>query len=241
MSRMRGVEFPNRVRKTRRRTAKFESVRPSRTALAGGIALLGLTFALGSCSSASSSLGLADMATVPTASAQTLPPVEVVSAASVVVLALDQATVEGGTAQDPLVYGASAVDDWRSALGADPTSSNVLAPTGWDTGVVAHEWPGLRLLTPPDGPGWLSVTAAEVNGHPVRTAQGIGVGSTRAEALAAGAVAGYGDELRLDVHDVPGTSSLQNVGSVGKKFISLGMSGDVVASVNVPADDFSDL
>ncbi|KTR88556.1 hypothetical protein NS220_16230 [Microbacterium testaceum] len=216
-------------------------MRPSRPALAGSIALLALMSALGSCSSASSSLGLADVATVPKTSAPSLPAVEVVSTASVIVLTLDHATVEGGTAQDPLDYRATAVDDWRSALGGDPTTSNVLAPTGWDTGVVAHEWPGLRFLTPPDGPGWLSVTAAEVNGHPVRTAQGIGVGSTRAEALAAGAVAGYGDELRLDVREVPGTSSLQESGRVGKEFISLEMSGDTVASVHVPANDFSDL
>jgi len=216
-------------------------VRPSRPALAGSIALLALTFALGSCSSTSSSLGVADIAAVTKTSTPSLPPVEVVSAASVIVLTLDQATVEGGTAQDPLDYLATAVDGWRSALGADPTSTDVIAPTGWDTGVVAHEWPGLRLLTPPDGPGWLSVTAAEVNGHPLRTAHGIGVGSTRAEALAAGAVAGYGDELRLDVREVPGTTSLQEAGRVGTEFISLEMSGDTVASLHVPANDFSDL
>ena len=216
-------------------------MRPSRTALAGSIALLGLTFGLGSCSSATSSLSLADVATVPTASAQALPAVEVVSAASVIVLTLDHATVEGGSAQDPLDYRASAVDDWVSALGADPTSSDVIAPAGGDTGVVAHEWPGLRFLAPPDGPGRLSVTAADVNGHPVRTTHGIAVGSTRADALAAGAVAGSGDGLRLDVRDVPGTSSLHEPGSVGKQFISLEMEGDVVASIHVPADDFSDL
>ncbi|WZH35951.1 MAG: hypothetical protein PIR02_14435 [Microbacterium enclense] len=217
-------------------------MRPSRTALAGTAALLALLFPLVSCSAASSSLSFRDAQGLPTATSKTLPSVEVVSAASVIVLAIDHAVVEGGSAQEPLAYTSAAVDGWRSALGADSTSSNVLAPTGWDTEVVAHDWPGLRLLTPPDGPGWLSVTATEVNGHPVRTAHGIGVGSTRADALAAGATEGFSaDELRLDVRQVAGTSSLQHPGSVGEEFISLVMQGDTVASVLVPANDYSDL
>jgi hypothetical protein len=217
-------------------------VRPSRNALAGTAALFALLFPLVSCSAASSSLSIRDTQEFTTATSKALPSVEVVSATSVIVLTMDHAVVEGGSAQEPLAYTSAAVDAWRSALGADSTSSNVLAPTGWDTGVVAHEWPGLRLLTPPDGPGWLSVTSAEVNGHPVRTAHGIGVGSSRADALAAGATEGFSsDELRLDVREAPGTSSLQHPGSVGEEFISLVMQGETVASLLVPANDYSDL
>ncbi|MDQ1076522.1 MULTISPECIES: hypothetical protein [Microbacterium] len=208
-------------------------MRPLRTALAGATALLGLTFTLVSCTSAPTSSGLMDVATLPTAQSEALPAVEVVSVASAIVVGLEHATVEGGTVQEPLGYRADAVDGWRSALGSDSASSG--SPSA--DGVVAHDWPGLRLLLG-DDEGSVSITAAEVNGHPVRTAHGLAVGSTRAEAMAAGALPGSGHELRIDVREVPGTSSSERPDSVGTKFIALEMDGDTVASIRVPANDF---
>ncbi|MDF2920977.1 hypothetical protein [Microbacterium sp. NPDC086615] len=208
-------------------------MRPLRTALAGATALLGLTLTHVSCTSEPTSSGLMDVATLPTARSEALPAVEVVSVASAIVVGLEHATVEGGTAQEPLGYEAEAVDGWRSALGADPARSD--SPSA--EGIVAHDWPGLRLLLAADE-GSVSITAAEVNGHPVRTAHGLAVGSTRAEAVAAGALPGSGHELRIDVREVPGTSSSERPDSVGTKFIALEMDGDTVASIRVPANDF---
>ncbi|KTS89355.1 hypothetical protein NS183_08955 [Microbacterium testaceum] len=210
---------------------------PLRTALAGATALLGLTFTLVSCTSAPTSSGLMDVATLPTAQSEALPAVEVVSVASAIVVSLEHATVEGGTAQEPLGYRADAVDGWRSALGSDSASSG--SPSA--DGVVAHDWPGLRLLlADDDDERSVSITAAEVNGHPVRTAHGLAVGSTRAEAMAAGALPGSGHELRIDVREVPGTSSAERPDSVGTEFIALEMNGDTVASIRVPANDFGE-
>jgi hypothetical protein len=83
---------------------------------------------------------------------------------------------------------------------------------------------------------------------PVSTEEGITVGSSRSEALAAGARDGWdadgdgvADFLELGAREVPGTQSLSRPGEVGIEYLSLGMKGDVVERIDLPANDFSDL
>lgn len=165
------------------------------------------------------------------------------TSAATLIVTLDDATLQGGAT--PLPYARGAKDAWTAALGSEPTESPSEVVHGYDFQQTIWKWPGLQLNLPNDGSAngsRVSVSAATVAGHPVRTTQGIGVGSTRAEALAAGAVDGFDStELRLDVRDAPGTNSLQRPGEVGRQFISLILEGDTVVSMHLPADDFSDL
>ena len=159
------------------------------------------------------------------------------------IVTLDDAMVEGDSARLPYARGAK--DAWTSALGAEPTESPNEVVNGYDFQQTVWKWPGLQLRVPNDGSergSSVFVSASVVAGHPIRTTQGIGVGSTRADALAAGAVDGFdATELRLDVRDAPGTNSLQRPNEVGRQFISLFLEGDTVVSIHLPADDFSDL
>ncbi len=165
------------------------------------------------------------------------------TSAATLIVTLDDATVEGGSA--PLPYARGAKDAWAGALESEPTESSSEVVNGYDFQQTVWKWPGLQLSVPNDGSengSHVFVSASTVAGHPIRTTQGIGVGSTRADAIAAGAVNGFDStELRLDVRDAPGTTSLERPGEVGRQFISLILEGDTVVSIHLPADDFSDL
>lgn len=165
------------------------------------------------------------------------------ASAATLIVTIDDATLEGGSASLPYARGAK--DAWTAALGSEPVESPSEVVNGYDFQETVWKWPGLQLNVPDDGSengSHVFVSASTVDGHPIRTRQGIGVGSTRAEAVAAGAVDGFDStELRLDVRDAPGTTSLQRPGEVGREFISLVLEGDTVVSIHLPADDFSDL
>ncbi len=161
---------------------------------------------------------------------------------AVLIVSLDSASIAAGST---LEYSLNAVDAWTAALGTAPTQSAVEGPPGYDFQMTVLEWPGLELTVPNDGStsgARVFVSTPTVAGHPVVTTGGIGVGSTRAEAVAAGATEGFDStELRLDTRDAPGTQSLQRPGEVGREFVMLVLNGDSVVSMHLPADDFSDL
>lgn len=161
---------------------------------------------------------------------------------AVLIASLDGASIASGSS---LKYSLTAVDAWTAALGTAPTQSALEGPPGYDFQMTVLEWPGLKLTVPNDGStggATLFVSTPTVAGHPVVTSGGIGVGSTRAEALAAGATEGFDStELRLDTRDVQGTQSLQRTGEVGREFVMLVLEGDSVVSMHLPSNDFSDL
>ena len=94
-----------------------------------------------------------------------------------------------------------------------------------------------------------SFTVPEVNGYEVRTADGITVGSTRAEVAALdfysidydGDGDGLPDSVGLGPVEEPGTVSLVNPGAVGTSYVQVTFSGDVVARLGAPAGDWRDL
>ncbi|HWL79097.1 hypothetical protein [Microbacterium sp.] len=121
---------------------------------------------------------------------------------------------------------------------------------GWyDRGLVEYEWPEVRVLMSVEDQSqvWITVSAPEIDGVPFRTAEGIAVGSTRADAVAAGAVDlwdedqdGIADHLQLGRHEVPGTTSLVT-GEIGILFVELAVEDDVVSRISAPMNDFSDI
>jgi hypothetical protein len=128
-----------------------------------------------------------------------------------------------------------------------PTVSDIDDP--WGTAVIGtlFEWDGVALSVF-GGVGDLRLRAAEIGGARLQTVEGIAVGSTRAEAMAAGAWAdwdedgdGVADHLGIGPREVPGTSSYAKPGSVGIEYVLLTIDDDVVTEIRVPVNDFSDI
>ena len=93
----------------------------------------------------------------------------------------------------------------------------------------------------------VSISAPQVGGVPVRTVEGISVGSSRGEAIAAGARDGFdsdddgvADELHIGRQEVPGTQSYLT-DDVGILFVNLRLEGDVVSSMSSAGNDFRDI
>ena len=81
----------------------------------------------------------------------------------------------------------------------------------------------------------------------MRTVEGISVGSSRGEAIAAGARDGFdsdddgvADELHIGRQEVPGTQSYLT-DDVGILFVNLRLEGDVVSSMSSAGNDFRDI
>ncbi|MCK6065078.1 MULTISPECIES: hypothetical protein [Microbacterium] len=181
--------------------------------------------------------------------ASTPSPTPTPTAAPVVVMTLDGfADPTGGT-------GASferceeVVTFVGGLVGAAPVVTDIEDPwgngTSWGT---RYEWDGVAVSDFPEMGASVWVRSAFVGGHRLETAEGIAVGSTRAEAVAAGAWDiwdedgdGTAEHLGIGSQEVPGTTSLSNPGAVGVEFVVLVLDGDVVTELQAPANDFSDI
>jgi hypothetical protein len=123
-------------------------------------------------------------------------------------------------------------------------------PNPWGEGDpvgTLYEWDGVTVSVIGERAS-LVVRAATVGGASFQTEQGVAVGATRAEAVAAGAWDdwdedgdGVADYLGIGEREVPGTESLSRPGETGIEYVMLGVKGDVVEQIHVPANDFSDL
>jgi hypothetical protein len=178
----------------------------------------------------------------PTPTASPSPHTAAPASDAVLIVQLDSASIAAGSTLD---YSIDAVDAWTAALGSVPTQSAVEGPYGGTLDMTAMDWPGLTVTVPNDGSthgASVRVSEPTVAGHPVVTTGGIGVGSTRAEAITAGATEGFdATELRLDTRDAPGTQSLQRPGEVGREYVMLVLDGDAVTQIILPGNDFSDI
>ncbi|WP_106815523.1 hypothetical protein [Microbacterium timonense] len=115
----------------------------------------------------------------------------------------------------------------------------------WGT---TYRWDEITITVPIDGPANVAILAATLGGIPVRTTEGIGVGDSRDEVLAAGGWEhwdadgdGVSDYLGIDSRDAPDTQSLTRPGEVGRMFILAGLDGDIVSELQSPSNDFSDI
>lgn len=136
----------------------------------------------------------------------------------------------------------------RSISEEDPVQTPIDSPPGYDFQRQSFDYDGIVVVSGPDGPADVRVTTAMFHGVPVATQEGIAVGSSRTEAMDAGARDGFdqdgdgiADWLDLGSVEISGTQSLTNPGSVGIQFVRLGLDGDTVRELQAPADDFSDL
>lgn len=160
-----------------------------------------------------------------------------------VVIGLDGLTVDDGAvvSYDDADAVIAALTD---ALGAPPTEAPVEGPYG--SVFDGYDWAGLKALKVD---ARIGVTAS-ANGPTVTftTPEGLGLGSTREEAMAAGAEDEYdedgdgvADYLKIGMREVPGTSSLVHPGEVGVEYIALKLSDDKIVQINSSGNDFSDI
>jgi hypothetical protein len=132
--------------------------------------------------------------------------------------------------------------------GEAPAVSDIEDPWGNGTSVgTRFDWEGISVSLF-DGFASVWVRSPRVGEARVQTAEGVAVGSTRAQALAAGAWDSWDEEgdgvaewLGIGSREAPGTSSLRDPGSVGIEYVLLKVEGDVVTEIQAPANDFSDL
>ena len=134
-----------------------------------------------------------------------------------------------------------------NALGSAPVVKAIEDAPGYEFNLTSYDWSGITVVAGDDRAS-ISATAATVNGIIIDTAQGIGVGSTRADVLKAGATPGWDENddgvpenLDLASREVPGTQSLSVPGAIGSEFILVQMSGGSVKQLQSPSNDFSDI
>lgn len=137
----------------------------------------------------------------------------------------------------------------EDATGQLPEPTEIEDLPGYETDWVRFEWDGVDVRTDTGGVGVASVTVtgSTVDGIVIRTAGGLGVGSTRDELVGAGAQDGWdedgdgiADVLRVGYREAPGTVSLEDPDDTGSLFIEFQLEDDVVTRFWV-GDDFSDL
>lgn len=94
----------------------------------------------------------------------------------------------------------------------------------------------------------VSVVAPTIGGVPVQTPEGLTIGSSRDEVVAAGGRDGWdadedgvADYLDLGAQEVPDTESLSRPGEVGILFVTVELADDAVVEIQAPANDFSDI
>lgn len=161
----------------------------------------------------------------------------------VVVISVDGLSVDG-TRAISYTDAEGAVAALTDVFGSAPVEGPVEGPYG---GVYSgFDWEGTKATVRETRIDL--VVSADATGVTFRTPEGIGIGSTRAEAMAAGAEAGWdedgdgvADYLGLGMREVPGTSSLVHPGEVGVEFIDLQITDDVVTRLSTGGNDFSDI
>ncbi|WP_120493265.1 hypothetical protein [Microbacterium phyllosphaerae] len=121
---------------------------------------------------------------------------------------------------------------------------------GYEMNLVSYDWEGLTLVTDAGGTGHanVAVSAAELDGTPVSTGEGLSVGASRSDVVNAGGWDiwdengdGIADYLGVGDQEVPGTTSLSRPGEVGIQYVMFSLTDDLVTRITAPANDYSDL
>ena len=133
--------------------------------------------------------------------------------------------------------------------GQRPTQKDIQDP--WGNGEVvgtSFAWTSASISSFDQGPTTVTFLSPTLGDVDLTTAEGISVGATRDEVIAAGGWGesdsdgdGLADWMNLGMREVPETNSLQRPGEVGAEFIGLSMKADKVDRIWSPSNDFSDL
>lgn len=166
------------------------------------------------------------------------PAAVIVSLDAIAVQDDDGATVESATFDDP----DAVLDLVGELLGSTP------APVDQHQFGTLYEWPGVSVRVN-FGTAQLAAEVPELGGLPLRTTEGIQVGSTRAEVDALSPFDaghdtdgdGASDWFGLEPRSVPDIPSLTYPGQPGTEFIGIVVEGDTVAVLRAPYNDYTDV
>jgi hypothetical protein len=168
------------------------------------------------------------------------------------IVSVDAITLERDGAEEvhPLADGTAIVGLFAAVTGEPVAGEEYDGPYGSEGG-VRYTWDGVTVSVDAyDGSAWVMFDGTSVGDVPITTPEGIGVESTRVQALAAGALDrctydsdgdGQSDALAIQLVEVADTKSLCREESTGVMFVELGFTGDTVSSIRVPMNDFSDI
>jgi hypothetical protein len=165
--------------------------------------------------------------------------------AAALVLGLDDVSVveeSGGTTTAELDDPEAVLELIGGALGAAPAPDTT--PFGDN-----YVWPDGVTVTVRGPFSFVRFDVAEADGYQLRTAQGIAVGSPRADVDALGTFVedydgdgdGHPDIVGLEQREEPGTESLSSPGEVGTSYIAVLFAGDTVTALRSPAGDWRDV
>ncbi|MBB2976278.1 hypothetical protein FHX49_001852 [Microbacterium endophyticum] len=201
------------------------------------LTLLAATLALSGCASSTTPAATETPSTAPnTASSAPVAAALVVSLTDIEVQAADGSTISS----TPLSDGIGTLDFLTGVFGAEPSAEE--SELGYPT--TTYAWGDVSIVVVDDGPASVSFATDSADGLSLATTGGVHVGSSVAEAQAAGALfpdSGLTDVMRLDITEAPGTTSLENDGATGIDFIMLVIENDVVARISSPSNDYGDL
>lgn len=190
--------------------------------------------------------------TQPTTSAPTAEPTPTPSAddalaTSSIEIGTESLTLQGKDGADLKSYnylsdGVALTTDLSALFGT-------VEPTAGSMDVMSMQWKAFavnyRTATPENV--WVIIKISALDGVPFKTAEGIQVGGTEDEVIAAGGTLAITDPAtgtktyELQPVEVPGTTSLVDNSQVGSKFISVFVEDGVVTSIIAPADNYSDI
>lgn len=214
--------------------------RRSRLVLASAAAVV-LGFSLTACAPSSTPDGSATPS--PTSSPTDSPSPAPTPAERFVEISVDGISVDGAPVvsyRDP----DGMVTALTDLFGAAPAESPVDGP--YSVVYAGFEWEGASA-TADETLVWVNISA-DAPGVTFRTPEGIGIGSTRAEAMAAGAEDewdedgdGIADYLMIGMREVPDTVSLRHPGEAGVEYIVLDITDDTVTRLSSGGNDFSDI
>ena len=162
----------------------------------------------------------------------------------VIEISLDGVSINGGRTI-PYSARADLLDMLRSALGPmaeEPTEPDAL-------GLIVYEWGSVRASMRQEGDIFIWVGTPEVDDVKFTGPDGVAVGWTRDQVIAAGAEDlgfdgdgdGKSDQLVMDAREVPGTKALDDPTRTGREYITIGMKGDVVEYIMSNGNDYNDV
>lgn len=146
----------------------------------------------------------------------------------------------------PLSDGQQVVELFKTVTGVTPAGEMIPQPYTTDVPYITrYTWGGALVSVYVDGGSSdIRITAPALNGVPIKTEEGIAVGSTQADVVTAhgwNARPGFTDTFGLATREVPGTTSLMHDGAVGIDYIGLFMKNGNVDQIVITANDYGDL
>lgn len=221
--------------------------------MSAAVAAIALTLAVSACMPAAPTVESTPATPIDTSAPEPTETPDEVTAQTSLIIGPEGLTLvsDGGETFAAYADGPALLDLVESVAGPRPEGVPFEEFDGYDFGDMAtFDWGPIMVSASPSGqaPASIRVSADTVGTAQVETVSGLTVGSTRTDAVGAGAwdewdadQDGVADYLAIDPVEVDGTQSLVTPGEVGRQYITIEMDGNAVSGFQAPGNDFGDL